>query len=373
MKHSERDSRRQLRSLCAMGLLSPVLRLIPGSAAQVGRAAWAGPLAALPPLLLFTWTMLRLRQAMRPGESVPALLLRLLGRRPGRPVLLFLGGWLLLYCAFTLRACADRFLVTVYPRAPAWFFILTMGLLALLAALRPLQHLARAARMVEPLLLGVLALILLTALRSVDRTELLPLTAADAGPLLLGSLPALEIGCFGLAAYCFFCPAREGEGMPLRPAALWLAGAALLLTALGAAVQGHFGAALSERLAAPFFALVRNLRFFRSLERIEALVVGFWIFPDFLLTGLSLHGCLSCLRSALGLEPQSGGASPGEAPARWLAWVCGATAIALGLLLGRDPAGLLFWSQKLIPPMSLAVALLLIPGLLLVGKLRQKL
>jgi hypothetical protein len=31
----------------------------------------------------------------------------------------------------------------------------------------------------------------------------------------------------------------------------------------------------------PFFAMIRNVRIFRSVERIEALVVALWVAPDF--------------------------------------------------------------------------------------------
>ena len=46
MKHTDPISDRQLRSLAATALLSPILRLVPGTAAELGgKAAWAGPLA----------------------------------------------------------------------------------------------------------------------------------------------------------------------------------------------------------------------------------------------------------------------------------------------------------------------------------------
>ena len=67
---TEHDSffRRQLQSLCGLALLSPILRLIPGSAAeQAGRAAWAAPLLALPVLLLYAWALSRLRSSMQEG------------------------------------------------------------------------------------------------------------------------------------------------------------------------------------------------------------------------------------------------------------------------------------------------------------------
>ena len=366
---TEHDSffRRQLQSLCGLALLSPILRLIPGSAAeQAGRAAWAAPLLALPVLLLYAWALSRLRSSMQEGESLPDFALRLLGARLGRGFLLLLGGWLLLYCAFTLRAGADRFLVTVYPRSAAANFVIPMGLLALLAALGPLKSLLRAARMAEPLLLSVLLVLLLAGLWAADWTELMPLTPADAGHLLRGSWPSLDIAAFGLAAYFFFLPGQPRETGSFRRKAGLLALFTLGLTVLGAAVQGRFGAPLCARLSAPFFALVRNLVFFRSLERVEALVVGLWILPDFLLTGLCLQAGQRCLRLACGYSPQPGERRLDFANGRWLIWLGGLAAIGLGLVLAPEPASLLFWSRRLIPALSLAAALL-IPGLLFLG------
>lgn len=373
MKHSDPFSHRQLRSLCTAALLSPALRLIPGSAAAVaGRAAWAGPLAALPPLLLYGWLLERMRSDLLPGEALPELCLRALGKPLGRTALLLLGGWLLVYGGFALRAGADRFLVTIYPRATAAFFIVSMGLLGLLAALGSMQSLVRAARMAEPVLLGVLLLILLAAMRSLDKSELLPLTAADAPDLLLASYPALDLLAFGLAVLCFFRPGEERTAQGFRNTALWIGAMSLLLTLIGAGIQGRFGAALSTRLTAPFFALVRNLVFFRSLERMEALVVGLWIVPDFLLTALVLQAAQRCLRLALGMAPQPGERRLALQNGRWLIWLCGGAAIGLGLLLAPDPASLRLWSRGVVPGLNLSFALLL-PGIWLLGKARKKL
>ena len=353
---------RQLRSLLTAALLSPCTRLIPGSAAALGgRTAWAGPLLALPPLLLFGWCTCLLRSRLKPGEGLPELALRRLGRNTGRAVLLLLGGWLLLYCGFTLRVGAERLLVTVYPRSGSVLFVLLLGLLVLRAALGPFRSLLRLGRLALPVLLLSLGLILLAAFRSLQPAELLPLSPADLPALLHSAVPALDLLSFALAALCLF-PAGAEAGGPRR-IGLWTAGLALGLTALVAAVQGRFGAALSARLSAPFFALVRNLVFFGSVERIEALVVGLWILPDFLLGSLCLHAAQRCLRLVLGFHPGEGERPTDLGNGRFLIWLCGGAAMGLALLPGSNTASLLFWSRTLIPSLQMAVAFLLIPAL----------
>ena len=362
MKHTDPFSDRQLRSLAATALLSPILRLVPGTAAELGgKAAWAGPLAVLPLLLLYAALLARLERSMAPGETLPELALRALGPRGGGAMLLILAGWLLLYCGFLLRSGAERLLVTVYPRSGSVLFVLLLGLLVLRAALGPFRSLLRLGRLALPVLLLSLGLILLAAFRSLQPAELLPLSPADLPALLHSAVPALDLLSFALAALCLF-PAGAEAGGPRR-IGLWTAGLALGLTALGAAVQGRFGAALSARLSAPFFALVRNLVFFGSVERIEALVVGLWILPDFLLGSLCLHAAQRCLRLVLGFHPGEGERPTDLGNGRFLIWLCGGAAMGLALLPGSNTASLLFWSRTLIPSLQMAVAFLLIPAL----------
>lgn len=356
--------------LMGTALLSPALRLIPGSAAALGgSSAWLGPLAALPLALLYAVLLRRLRGTLRQGECFPELVRRALGRRLGGSLLLLFAGWLLVYTGFLLRAGADRLQITAYPHSGPGFFVLSMGLLVLFAALGPFRSLTRLARAVGPVLFLVLVLILLKAARSVDLSELLPLRGEA---LLCSAFPSLNLLAFALAARFFFLPGTEQEGEGFLPCAARLGLFALLLCAVSAAVQGRFGPSLCARLSAPFFALVRNLVFFRSLERMEALVVGLWILPDFLLGGLCLHGAQRCLRLALGYRPARGESRLDFSGGRVLIWLCGGVSVALGLSLGRDPASLQHWSRTVIPLTNLFITLLLLPVTLLLCGRRVK-
>ena len=101
-------------------------------------------------------------------------------------------------------------------------------------------------------------------------------------------------------------------------------------------------------------------------------MVGLWILPDFLLTGLCLQAGQRCLRLACGYSPQSGERRFSLSNGRFLIWLGGFAAIGLGLVLAPEPASLLFWSRRLIPGLSLSAALL-IPGLLFLGLKHKRL
>ena len=354
----EQYNMRQLLSFGTVIALTPALRLFPAKAAQLaGRAGWLAGLAALPLAVGCAWAMGRLLQELRPGEQLPDLLLRLGGKRFGRSALGVFCLWCLVYAAFVLRSGADRLVGTIYPGASPLLFSQLMGFVALAAALSTPRSLVRMGRMLLPLLTGVLLILLTSAFLSADLGNLLPLGSDDLWPLIKTAPVPLDIAA----------------GDRLFPAlGVWAAGLCVLLTLLSTAVIGVFGAPLTAQLARPFFVLVRTLRFFRTLERVEALVVMLWIFPDFLITALFLWAGQYALRLVCGYRPDI---APHErldlAEGRYLTWAFGAAAAALSLFLGRDPASLERWSTALIPAANLCFVFVFLPVIYIVGK-KQK-
>lgn len=75
----------------------------------------------------------------------------------------------------------------------------------------------------------------------------------------------------------------------------WLLGAlALFVTTVGT-----FGAELAQNLHYPFFAMIRGIRIFDLLDRVEALVVAQWVITDFILVSMLLQICSGTLTLAL--------------------------------------------------------------------------
>jgi len=373
--HDARIGRRQLYALSAAALLGPALRLYPtASAVYAGRAAWLCALAALPVLLLYLRFLGAFCGKRRDGEGLAELTLRALGPQLGRVVLGLFGLWLLLYAGFTLRVGAERCTVTVFPYSGEAGFALTLAVLALLGALGPLRSLARAARMALPWLLLLLIPLLLAGLFSARRVNLLPLTVYDLPAVAKGAVPVIDVVSMGLYTGALLLrqvPRREGD---LRAASLAVGGSSLLLTLAGTAVIGTLGSELCLHLSQPFFTLVRNLVFFGSLERVEALAAALWVLPDFLLTALLLYGAQLCLRLSLGQAVDDRGQRRWELRGgRWIIPVCALTAAVLSLTLAPNAAVLRRWSLQLIPMINLAVAFVLLPLVYVIGRQRKAL
>ena len=375
MKAEDRFDPGQLRALCAVGLLAPALRVCPSAAAlTAGRAAWLSMLAALPPLLLYAAFLRRFLARRGEDEGLAELCGRAIGERAARPLLLASALWLSFYAGFVLRAGAERLITTIYPHAAPAVFIVVLGLPCALAALGPSRTLVRTAKLILPLLAGALALILFTALFSARRENLLPVTGRDLLPVLRGGLPAFDVVSAVLVLGAFLAGALPRGASDARSDRLFLAGTALFLCLLELAILGVFGAELTGSLTRPFFYLVRNLVFFRSVERVEALAVALWIFPDFLLVSAALFAAQLCLRRAFGF-PVGRQIPPlfSLRDGRWLIPLCALAALLAALLAAPDQKSFLFLSDRLVPALNLGYALLVLPTVFLIGKRKRRL
>lgn len=361
-------SERGLASLAFVLLLSPALRLFPSAAiSAAGRAAALAALLSTIPASLCLYLGCRAAAWRREGEGLCGLLARALPGRVGRMAFLVLWLWLAAYAGFVLRSGADRFIVAVYPESPVGFFVLTMAAAALAASFGSYRGAVRTARLFLPVALGVLGLVLLSSLGKLRTENLFPLRREELAGLLPGLLPGLDVLSWAICAAGFALGEAEGRApsFPRLLGRLCLAGALLALIAL--ALVGSFGAALAASLSWPFFSLVRNLVFFRSVERVEAFVVALWVFPDFLIVSLLLRASREALSLSLGRRWALFGRKELSLP------LGAAAACAFALLAAPDAETLTLLSQRIIPAANLFFTLLFFPAILLTGRRRGRL
>ncbi len=374
MNTSDKIERRQILSLGLVIMLAPALRIFPAeTAALAGKAMWLCPLAAAPLLIAYMLFLTKLMDCREEGENFQDLTLRALGPKAGKIALFFMSIWMLIYSGFILRAGVDRLIVTTYPNTSPSSFTIVMGALALIAALGIPRDLVRTARMVRPVVLGVLLLLFIFASFNIDLDNLRPVTQDDLIPTLMGSAVSIDIVSCSAIAMCLILGGLKKEKDDFRHLCLWTAEALLFLTLLGIAVVGTFGPELSARLTRPFFVLVKNMVFFRTVERVEALVVMLWIFPDFLLTSLFLWAGQYSLRLMLGLDARYTGRALDFTNGRFIIWLSATAVTVFALLVAPNALRLEMWSAYIIPALNLSFAFLFFPLIYVIGKEKGRL
>ena len=376
MKNNYHFNRNQLLALASIILLSPIMRLFPHAASDYARqaAALSAP-AAIPVMLMYIYLITELMDARLEGEGIGELCLRFFGEKAGKVLLFVISGWLLLYGGFILRAGGDRLITTIYPYSNPKVFIVIMGILSVFAALTSARTIVRSAKIILPLVYGLIIFIIFFSFFSISKENLLPVTIDDTVPVLKSSLAAVNVLTGIIFFICFFAAFMPKKEHGFRDYSIWICLMVLLISCLCITVVGSFGAELTSNLAWPFFSLVRNLVFFHSLQRIEALVVSLWIFPDFLLASMLMYSAQHCIRLALG---EKSPAYSGEKlfcmkKKRWVIPLCGVITIVCGLLISPSPVNLDVWSTKIIPLINFVFVFLFIPCLYFYGKAKKKL
>ena len=360
--------RRQLMALIFVSSLAPAVRLIPKFNTQTaGSASWVAPIVALPFLVLYVWFLSAFLAERHSGEGLGEMIMRTNGRALGSVVLGGMAAFLIFCCGFILRSGAERFICTIYPAGNAWPFVIVM------LALGPRRALLRSARIFSPLLVVVLVLVLLLALTNIDFNLILPLSKGEPDKLGLAAIPMFEIyaGIFVYSA--FFERPRQLARRRAKTYSLWLVPVCLLFTLLCAAAIGNYGSELISRFNYPFFTMIQNITVFKTIERIEALVVALWVLPDFIIFAMMLIVASHCLRLVFGYVPDTGDTVMHDmSNGRFLIPTSAALMLVVAVLLDMDSDNLNFYSHLVVPAANLAISCVLIPASYVIGKLRTE-
>lgn len=330
-------------------LLSPLMRVLPSSSAELaGSASWLCALPAFLVLLLLAALMNALRRQMRPGEGMADIILRFFGPVLGRLLLAAYGAWFLLYAGFILRSGAMRLTATVYQQSGPDPIILIMLALCLVAALGTLRAAARTAVLLRAVLLIALALVTALALPSLTLGNLLPPDLSDAPAVVFGAWPIVTVG--GVAALFSFLNAYvEPTDRPMKWTLPHLAALCAAAGLICLATVGTFGAALTTKLSYPFFTMSRDVSLSNLHQRIEAVVIVLWVFADFTLCTMLLRGAHEALRAVLCLPKPEDTSFFSLRNGRWLIWLEAAAAYAGSLLLSYSTERFYYWSHTLVP------------------------
>ncbi|MGN1003120.1 MAG: GerAB/ArcD/ProY family transporter [Oscillospiraceae bacterium] len=363
-------SRRQYTATVFVAILSQLIRVVPRAlAADAGRAAWVVPLAAAPLVwlyLLFARSLLRKKEE---GYSLCSLFEDALGRFFGRLAVFVISLWLVFYSGFLLRNIAERFTSTVYPYSGTGYFIVTMGLLCLLAGMGSFRAIARCAMIFRPILLAIIVLTQAVCLFSVDWNCLLPVTAADAVPVAKSTLRILNL--LGPVVYLGFLEDRTHGSVRVRDYLPWMGVLLAVCVCVCVTCVGMYGAGLTARATLPVFLQARDLTVFGSVERVEALITTTWVLTDFVLIATVLFIASKNLRWCFGAQGE-GKRFWDLSHGRWLIPLCAVAAVAAGMSLGKNIVSMDALAETIVPGINLLVILILMPLVFVIGRLRKK-
>ena len=197
-----------------------------------------------------------------------------------------------------------------------------------------------------------------------EPTFLLPVTGRQAYDILKGVPLAAEAASVILINSAFLSKYIAPEPNP-HSRTPWLIGVTLLSVLFCVTAVGSLGATYVSALSYPFFIMARDLSILSGVERIEALVVGLWLLPDFVLITVELMIAADTMLLVT---------KPNNAKKSRSVWILIGAGIAVffAFRLAPNSEQLVRWSEKIIPAIHLGWAYLAVPFILGVAVLRKK-
>ncbi|KNY28841.1 GerAB/ArcD/ProY family transporter [Pseudobacteroides cellulosolvens] len=296
----EKISTRQAVILFLTLVYSPAIRIFPVFSAKIGeRAGWLTPILAVLPLICLVYTMNALFKREKEA-NLSDMLIKILGRIPGRILLFIYILWLMVLLSLYVRYFAERFLTSLLPNTPMPFFTFTILIVVFYVVRGGIVPLTRTTEFLFLAFSVIFIIIFMLTLTNVKITNLLPVTYYDIWPITKSTYSIL--GIWGYFTFIFFFGDKINDKEHIRR--FGLQGAVyLVIVTLLLLIQtiGVYGYTIIERLSMPYFVVAKSISILDTIERIESVVLAFWIIVDFVIISVFMYIILSMIKSLFNL------------------------------------------------------------------------
>ena len=363
MDSKDKISLRQLSVLAFFCFFSPAIRILPNLSVQMaGKPAWLSPLVAAVPLALYMALFGALLNCRREGEGLPELFSRCIGKVPGKILTAVFAVYFTLYSGFALRADAERMLSTIYRMGGISFFTVGILIVSLVIGMGKVRSIARMAQLMTPFLIAILLMLIgFAAIDDLKPEYLLPVTYLDTPEIILGALPVVDV--FGVIPYILFLSGYVEKTSNCKGSLMKWSFIALGIIFLVMAVTiGTLSAPLVDTMQYPFFTVVHNIKLFKIIDRIEAIIVATWLAADVLYESALLMIAGETMRSVFKMKKRSS-----------LVAIAAVIAFIMSFFVSTSAVGMRGLSEWIVPTISSVLVFGIIPIVFLVGKLRKKL
>lgn len=361
MRHDRNKiSIRQAAFLLLTITFTPSIRVIPVYTAERAKeAAWLSPVITFAALILLAYVFQALYKKNKECSLIDLFGL-IAGSITGKILAIVYLVWMMLLAALYIRYFAIRLVGSIYPIFNIEIFIAIMLVVIAYTLRFGLTTLARFNEIVLPLLAGLFFILVLLMLPNIKWSFLTPVTYRSIIPVIKAST-----GVTGIIAYfsfLFIVGDRISSKENIKKAGVSLALFLFMcLTLIITVVLGTFSHSVAERTQMPFLIAVKQISLFNTIEKIESLVVAFWVLSDYVLISFFIICALSILKSFFKLSDT-----------KPITNIYIIFLYYLSLLLAKNVFEMEQLSNRLFIPGNLILGFGLPTVMLVVGKLRKK-
>ncbi len=275
-------SLRQAMLLFIVSFLAPAIRYIPIFTTQEAKqAAWLSPFITIIFEVFYMYIFIKFFKKYK-KESFIDILNDVFGKVIGFILCILYFLWLTLMIAYNLRIFAERILGTVNPNLSIILVISILLFLVLYVVKNGIVTLARMNELFIIAIVFVFTLVSILMIPNMDIKNMFPITYKDIYPIFKANFGILAIWSYSIAIFMFADKIKEKTDFKKVSFKLILYITIISIVVIIAPLA-IFGHSLVITMPVPFFSSVMQISIFETIERIESMVVIFWIITDFIL------------------------------------------------------------------------------------------
>ena len=357
-EQEKKISTKQMKSLVFVSLLSPIIRLFPKSSVSIGgKAAWLSPLLALPAVLLIYLIIEKLMKNALPGEGLADVIIKSIGKRAGKAVLMLMVLWLTFYTGFVIKSGAERLISSIYPNGHTGLFTAVITIIGIWIAIGEIRGIGRLAELLGKVIGIILAIIIIVGAFDIKAYNIFPVTVYDIGGVAFGALPVINV--LSIGAYTAFLDGYAEKGNVNKKGIIILL--TLIITAIMFITVGTLGTKLIESLQHNFFVMIRDMKILGVVERIEAVVIAMWVITDLIYVATLIKICGKITVTITGKKK-----------IKVFSAISGVFALLIVNLIINNAFKLHYLSGIIVPIINMLFIIILLPLILVIGEIRRK-
>ena len=294
-------SLRQAFFLFILITFSPAIRLTPAFALDKAKqVAWLTPLPALIPCIIMIFVLNRVFKVYK-DKSLMDAVYDIMGRWIGKVMVCIYFLWNVWLTAIYLRYDVERLVSSTYPNVdPNLFAIVTIAMVAYILP-KGITVIGRMSEILLPVTILTFVFLCLFLFPEVRIDSVIPVSTKDVMPIVHGSFVTTAIGSYMLTI--FFMGEFINDKEKLFKSGIWYSIVYILLSIVLVFVTvGTLTSSVSKRLPIAFLVAVKQISILDTVEKIESLIVGTWIYADFILLSVFSFVTLNMLKSLFNLR-----------------------------------------------------------------------
>ena len=280
---------------------SPIIRYATGySAAKARQAAWLTPLPAVITLFIMLYILNSLF-IKHTEKSMMDVIYEIFGDWLGKVIVFLYFLWSLLLITLYLRYYVERLVGSTYPSIPMEFFLLITLLVIAYILPKGITVIGRMSEILFLIIFFSFIVLLVCLIPNIRLDSVMPVSTKEVLPILHGSLVTTAIGSYIFLMF-FMGEFINDKAKILKTGISTVVFFILLSAIIIFEVIGTLTSSVVQRIPFSFLVAVKQISILDTIEKIESIVVGIFIFSDFILLSVLIFVSLNIIKSLFKLK-----------------------------------------------------------------------